>query len=377
MRPEPAARTATPLARELAARIGREGPIGVEDYMQACLHDPAHGYYRTRGAIGRDGDFITAPEISQMFGELVGLWCAAVWQQMGSPAEVRLIELGPGRGTLMRDALRVARVVAPFHEALRVALVETNPHLIEAQRATLAGEETPIVWLAEIQSCRGDGAAIVIANEFLDTLPVRQWVRRDGRWHDRRVGLDGASALSFVAGETASKEPPPASLAGPLPDGQVFESRQAPFAALAEQLSGLGERTAALLIDYGHVKPAPGDTLQAVRAHRYDDPLAAPGEADLTAQVDFSSLAAAMTRRGLACDGPLTQAEFLGALGLPERASRLMAANPDKAAAIETAAARLMAPVGMGTRFHALGVRSPSLPPLPALARVDSAARPA
>ena len=169
--------------------------------MQACLQDPEHGYYRRQPAIGRAGDFVTAPEISQVFGELVGLWCAVVWQQMGSPPAVRLIELGPGRGTLMRDALRAARLVPEFRAALHVELVESNAALEPVQRATLSGEGVPLRWSADILP--GAGPAIVIANEFIDTLPVAQWVFRDGAWRARCVGLDAAGDLAFVDGARA------------------------------------------------------------------------------------------------------------------------------------------------------------------------------
>jgi len=363
---------ATPLARKLAARILSDGPLSVARYMHACLHDPEHGYYRKHRAIGREGDFITAPEISQVFGELVGLCCAVIWQQMGEPHKLRLIELGPGRGTLMRDALRAARAVPAFHAALSVDLVETNAALTTLQRATLADAGVPVRWSTEIEMRADDRPALVIANEFLDTLPVAQWVSRPGGWRPRCVALDPEGRLTFAEAAAVAQPDVPAGVVPPYRDGGVLELRTEAFDALAARLAGLGDTFAALFIDYGHTQSAFGDTLQAVRAHGYDDPLAAPGEADVTAQVDFAAFAARMTAHGLACDGPVTQAEFLGALGIVERASRLMAANPDRAAAIETAVARLMAPGGMGTRFHAIGVRSNTVPPLPGLRRVDS-----
>jgi SAM-dependent MidA family methyltransferase len=363
------ARTATPLARIVAARIAQSGPISVAEYVQACLHDPQHGYYRRQMAIGSAGDFVTAPEISQVFGELVGLWCAVVWQQMGSPQNVRLVELGPGRGTLMRDALRAARIVPAFRAALSVELVESNAALEPIQRATLSGEDVPIRWRAKLEG--GAGPTIVIANEFLDTMSVSQWVFRNGQWRTRRVGVDAEGELAFIDGEPDAKLQLPDGIAPPH-DGDVYESRAAAFAHFAGELAALGAPCAALFIDYGHARPGLGDTLQAVREHRYTDPLHAPGEADLTAQVDFATFAETVRRHGLACDGPVPQAEFLGRLGIIERASRLMAMNPTKAGQIETAVARLMAPGGMGTRFHAIGVRGQDLLPLPALAPVDT-----
>jgi SAM-dependent MidA family methyltransferase len=355
----------TPLAERLAARIAREGPIGVAAFMQACLGDPEHGYYRSRDAIGRAGDFITAPEISQAFGELIGLWCAVVWQQMGAPSGLRLVELGPGRGTLMHDALRAARAAPAFRAALDVHLVETNAGLAAQQRDVLQGAGVPVTWSADPARLAPGTPTIVIANEFLDTLPVAQRVLRGGRWRTRLVGLDGDGRLAFVDGADDPAPPLPPALDGKAREGDTLETRDDELAGLAATLASLGAPLAALFIDYGHTTPAFGDTLQAVRRHRYDDPLAAPGEADLTAQVDFAAAAAAMQRCGLAVDGPTTQAQLLGALGIAERASRLMGANPAKAARIEADIARLMAPGGMGTRFHALGVRSLDLATLP------------
>jgi NADH dehydrogenase [ubiquinone] 1 alpha subcomplex assembly factor 7 len=361
-REEPPA--ATPLALKLAARIARDGPIGVDEYMQACLQDPEHGYYRRRPAIGSSGDFITAPEISQTFGEIIGLWCAVVWQQMGSPPALRLVELGPGRGTLMRDALRAARLVPAFRATLQVELIESNAALAAEQRATLKDEDVPVRWCSGLAA--GTHPAIVIGNEFLDTLPVAQWVFHGGAWHRRCIAIDASGALSFAAGVADTRLATPAGLREPR-DGDIYESRAAVLAPLAAQVAGLGAPLAALFIDYGHPQPGYGDTLQAVAAHRYADPLRAAGENDLTAQVDFTDVAKAMRDAGLASDGPVAQAAFLGRLGVIERASKLMAANPAQAGEIEAAIARLNAPGGMGTRFQVLGVRSRALPPLPAM----------
>jgi SAM-dependent MidA family methyltransferase len=361
--------TPTPLAQKLARRIARDGPIGIADYVEACLHDPEHGYYRRQLAVGRAGDFVTAPEISQVFGELIGLWCAIVWQQMGSPERLHLIELGPGRGTLMRDALRALRLVPALNAALTVTLVESNPTLEQVQRDTLAGESVAITWARTIPT--GNAPVIVIANEFVDTLPAAQWIYRDGTWRTRCVGVDAAGALAFVDGPPVADAAP----AGELPppgEGDIFQPPAAALADLAGALATAGKPCAGLLIDYGHDRPSLGDTLQAIATHRYTDPLAAPGEADLSLQVDFAALAAALHEAGFSSDGPVAQGEFLGRLGIVERASRLMAANPTKAAEIEASVARLIAPLGMGTRFRVLGFRSPALPPLPGLPPVDT-----
>ena len=362
--------TATPLTDRLTARIARDGPMSVADYMQACLHDPEYGYYRGQTAIGQTGDFITAPEINQIFGELIGLWCVLVWQNMGSPSKLRLIEIGPGRGTLMRDALRAARLVPEFRAALSVELVESNGVLQAAQRETLAGESVPLSWGGEL--IPGNAPVILIGNEFLDTLPIDQWIWRDGAWRMRAVGLNQEGALTFVEmedGSTALPSVPPDLVPE---EGCIFESRGRPFAELITAIKKLGAPVAGLLIDYGHTRSGFGDTLQAIDAHRYADPLQSPGKADLSAQVDFAALADAARAEGLAVDGPVTQAELLGRLGTIERASRLMAMNPTLAAGIEASVARLLAPGGMGTRFHAVGIRSVDISPLPALEPVET-----
>ena len=356
-------RQLTPLAQALAARIARNGPISVRDYMEACLHDPDHGYYRTRRAIGAKEDFVTAPEISQVFGELIGLWVAVVWQQMGSPARARLVELGPGRGTLMADALRAARKVAGFMSALDVVLVEPNSALQAVQRQTLADQ--PVCWLADIADVEAvsGSATILLANEILDVLPITQLQRTGSGWAERGVGLNDAGELVF--GITSAVVPSHPSSAAKI--GEIVEQRDT--GRVADNLRRLAEAgpLAALFIDYGYDGPAVGDTLQAIRAQRYEDPLAAPGLADLTAHVDFTAFAADVRARGFAVDGPVPQAAFLGALGIVERTSHLMAANPGAAPALEAATARLTAPTGMGTLFKAIGVRSTGVPPLPGL----------
>jgi NADH dehydrogenase [ubiquinone] 1 alpha subcomplex assembly factor 7 len=345
---DPAQRRATPLAQKLIARIKAKGPIPVADYMGACLNDPEHGYYRTQQAIGRAGDFITAPEISQVFGELIGLWCAVVWQQMGSPQRVNLIELGAGRGILLADALRAARVVPTFRAAIAVHVLDANPALIAQQRVALADSGVPISWHATLEALPSDTPSIWIANEFLDTLPVTQTVGpADGGAAVRCVGLDGDGRLAFVEG-----------------DRPVIRETQ-DFSALAAAMGLRAKQPlAALFIDYGYSSNSQGETLQAARNHAFEHVLTSPGEADISGHVDFAACAAALP---LAVDGPTTQAEFLGRLGIMERASKLMAANPMKANVLEMGVARLMHPAGMGTRFLVLAARSPHVPPLPGL----------
>jgi SAM-dependent MidA family methyltransferase len=364
---DPAYRRRTPLAAELTSRIGRDGPMTVADYMAACLGDPEYGYYRVRTAIGRTGDFITAPEISQVFGELIGLWSAVVWQQWASPAPVRLIEIGPGRGTMMADALRAGRRVPGFGASANVSLVDPSLVLRQIQSETLklSVESGALGW----HDTLGDvlpGPSIVLANEVLDVLPVAQYVRRVDGWVERGVGIDSDGALRFCDMATSAASFLDDGETGVKP-GDVIERTDT--SSIVRDLSrrAAGAPLAALFIDYGHEAAAVGDTLQAVRGHAYEHPLTSPGEADLTAQVDFQSFAGAIRGAGLLTQGPVTQADFLGGLGIVERASRLMSSNPERASGIEMAVARLMAPQGMGTRFKVLGVRGPSLPPLPGL----------
>jgi SAM-dependent MidA family methyltransferase len=353
---DPEARRETPLTAILRARIKAQGPISVAEYVDLCLNHPEHGYYRTRAAIGRQGDFITAPEISQTFGELIGLWSAAVWQSMGSPARVLLIELGPGRGTLMADALRAARVLPPFLKAADVVLVEVNPVLRDEQQRTLTGQS--VRWVEKLTAELLDAPAIVIGNEFLDVLPIEQSIVVGSQRMTRTVDLDPAGRLVFGPVLAAG-----APMTDPAPDGTIFEHTTGP-ADLA-LWSSAPHPLATVFIDYGHSASAPGDTLQAVRNHAFEHPLTAPGEADLSFQVDFAALTNRAQGLGLAVDGPTTQAEFLGRLGIIERAQRLVAANPAKGHAVEMGVARLLQPQGMGGRFKAIGIRSPAVPPLP------------
>jgi len=363
---DPEKRFDTPLALKLKDEIQSLGPIGLEKYIVACLLDPFLGYYRTKDAIGRSGDFITAPEISQVFGELLGLWCAVVWQQMGSPLHVNLIELGPGRGTLMADALRAARLKPEFLKAIEVHLVEASDVLREKQRSRLAQFDVPVRWhdtLAQVPPA----PAIVIANEFLDALAMSQWRWQNGAWYKVMVGFNARGVLDFVLGERGSPAAGPVSRFLKPEEGDVLELKQ-----YSELICALANRSrthpvAALFLDYGHTDHQYGDTLQGVRAHSFEHPLSSPGQADLSNQVDFAALLGDVTAQGLRAQGPITQCEFLTALGIMERTSRLMSTNPGKAATVEAGVARLMAPSGMGTRFKVMGVRSPQLPELPGL----------
>jgi NADH dehydrogenase [ubiquinone] 1 alpha subcomplex assembly factor 7 len=333
------------------------GPERLDRFMARAVT----AYYAGRDPFGQGGDFITAPEISQAFGECLGLWAAVTWEAMGRPDPLLLVELGPGRGTLMADALRAAaEVAAPFRAALQVHLVEASPRLREAQQARLGGAVA--AWhgdLAELPR----GPAIVLANELFDALPIRQFVRRGAEWRERFVA-DGA----FV--EHPAENAPP--LPGEAPEGavqEVSEAGRALAAALGARLAAEGG--AALVLDYGPEAGGFGDSLQALRGHEAADPLAAPpGTADLTAHVDVAALAAAACAAGAATHGPLPQGLFLQRLGLMSRAAMLaraaqIAGKGAQAGLILSGAERLVAPERMGRLFKALALCDPALPPPP------------
>lgn len=367
------------LADRLRRRIAVEGPLSVAEVMAAALVDPEHGYYTTRDPFGAAGDFVTAPEISQAFGELVGLWAAVVWQGMGAPDPVALIELGPGRGTLMADALRAVRGVPAFRAALRVHLVEASPVLRRRQAETLAGETfagNGPAWHDDLDQLP-DGPSIVIANEFFDALPIVQLVRDGGIWRERRVATDPHTG-GFVWTLTPGASPHGALLSPTIRGG-------APEQALAEVCPAglsvartLAERAvrdggAVLAIDYGHAPSGVGDTLQALKSHRPVDPLASLGEADLTAHVDFAALGRAVTQAGGLQHGPVTQGEFLRALGIEARAEALCRKATDaQRAAIRSGCARLIDPGEMGTLFKAVSWTTVGASPPPGFERPEA-----
>jgi NADH dehydrogenase [ubiquinone] 1 alpha subcomplex assembly factor 7 len=353
----------TELEDLIARRIRAAGPLTIAEYMTEALQHPRLGYYATRDPLGAAGDFVTAPEVSQVFGELIGLWCADVWTQMGRPDPVLLVELGPGRGTLMADAIRALGVAPDFRRALRLHLVETSPVLRAVQAKSLAAAQP--VWHERIDQVPA-GPILLIANEFLDALPIRQFERRDGAWRERRVGLapDRAKlALVLDPAPSAAAALIPARLKG-APEGSVLEIRPVAVGIatdLAQQLAAAGG--AALFVDYGHAESACGDTLQAVKAHRYHPVLDKPGSADLTAHVDFQAFADAARAAGARACGPITQGEFLSALGIEIRAQKLLVkAAPESRASIESGVRRLIDAREMGTLFKVLALTASDLP---------------
>ena len=350
------------LGDEIKELIRSEGPISVERYMELALAHPEFGYYMNRDPFGASGDFTTAPEISQMFGELIGLWAAEVWAAMGAPNPVRLIEFGPGRGTLMSDALRAARIVPEFRAALDVTLIETSPKLAEIQYETLAHCGAPVAWQPSLAEAP-EGPAIFIANEFLDALPVRQYVMSGGRWRERTVRLDPQGKLAFGVARDGEAAIPPTG-----EEGDILEVNPTAHLLVYELSARLARQGgAALFIDYGHVYSGIADTLQALKDHRPVSALHETGEADITAHVDFAAMARAARAAGAAVFGPIEQGDFLGQLGLDTRAQALIERSPDRAEEFETARARLAGKGEgeMGSLFKAMAICNLGLPTPP------------
>lgn len=352
----------TPLEYEIRRMIAVGGPLPIADYMRLCLSHPQYGYYMQRDPLGAAGDFTTAPEISQMFGELIGVWMASVWQRMGAPENVRIIELGPGRGTMMIDALRAAKVVPAFLTALVVHLVEVSPALRRLQQQRLEPLSVPTLWHSALDEVP-TGPCIIVANEFIDALPVRQAVRKADGWHERVIEIaDDTLAIG------AAREPLPhfeATLPRDLrlaPPGSIYEWRSGNIAfELARRVRDAG---AALIIDYGHARHGLGETLQAVAGHAFAEPLRTPGRVDLTAHVDFEAMAQSAESMGGGVHGPIAQRDFLRRLGIDKRAAMLKAqAAYGKAAEIDQALARLTegGARGMGELFKAIVIADPKL----------------
>lgn len=347
------------LTAVFARLIGATGPISIAHYMA----EANARYYGSRDPLGAAGDFVTAPEISQMFGELIGLWLTDIWQRAGRPEDACYVELGPGRGTLARDALRAAGRAGLVPE---VHFVETSPALIDLQRAAHPGA----VWHHDLSGLPTDKPLLIVANEFLDALPVRQLVRTASGWRERMVGLDADGAFLPVAGTRPMDAAVPERFATAA-EGAIVEASPA-AATIVQEVAGrlAAQGGAALFIDYGYVEPQLGSTLQAVRAHRKVDVFAAPGEADLTAHVDFATLGEVAEQAGARWLGTSTQGHWLAALGIGARAGSLARAAPHAAEAIEAATIRLTAPAEMGALFKVMGLAAPGWPDGAGLHRV-------
>jgi NADH dehydrogenase [ubiquinone] 1 alpha subcomplex assembly factor 7 len=345
--------------------ISRSGPISTARFMALALTHPTLGYYARRDPFGVAGDFVTAPEVSQVFGELLGLWLGQAWSDLGRPDPCLLVELGPGRGTLMADLLRAAAQLPGLRASLRLHLVETSERLRGLQRARLAGET--VHWHATLDEVPS-GPMLLIANEFLDALPIHQLVASERGWVERVIDLAGTELVL-----TLSDRPSP--LAGQLPAAESALGRIAEVSPMRTALAGsIGRRLAtnggvALLIDYGAWAEVTGDTLQAARDHAPCPVLAAPGEADLSSHVDFRALAHAACAGGAAVYGPVPQGPFLRALGIDLRTARLLErATPAQRRELRAALFRLTDGGAMGELFKVLALARPGDPPPPGFA---------
>jgi SAM-dependent MidA family methyltransferase len=341
--------------------------MSVAQFMAAALYDPREGYYRRAPSIGEHGDFITAPEVSQMFGELVGLWCVHEWEAMGRPSPFHLIELGPGRGTLMADAWRASRIAPAFRSVTHIHLLEINSDLRRVQREALARVGADANWCERFEAIPSSACSVILANEFFDCLPIRQFVRTSRlgsplRWRERLLGVE-ADGLGFGLAQEALPDEaqlPPQS--HDAPEGAVAEIAPALptwIDLIATRLQTNPGR--ALIIDYAG--DGSGDTLQAIKAHCKVDPLESPGEADLTAHVDFSAIMRLARAAALDVHGPVGQGDWLRSLGVEARAQALSAARPDRADRIARELERLTGNAQMGGLFQVLCLSSPHLPP--------------
>ncbi len=344
------------LRDRLVAQIRATGPLTIAEYMTLCLYDPAEGYYATRPVLGAAGDFITAPLVSQMFGELIGLWMVETWRLMGRPAKFQLVEMGPGDGTLMEDLLRAAKVDKGFLAAAEVWLVEVSEPLKTLQRDRLG---TGPRWVSVLADIPCDLPILLIANELLDCLPVRQFSFQGSQWAEHRIGVDANVELMVGLSPVSAL-----GLPTNAPQSAVYE-----VSVEQERLGHeIGERIAldggaALLIDYGRASPGFGDTLQALSQHRKVDPLETPGGADLTVHVDFPSVRSAAERAGARTGPILTQAAFLARLGIVSRAETLATARPDAAEQTLRQFKRLTDANQMGELFKVLCIHGAGLVP--------------
>ncbi|WP_417317415.1 class I SAM-dependent methyltransferase [Emcibacter sp.] len=356
------------LKQHLIKLIDLQGPIPLSLYMAEALGNPEHGYYMKQDPFGASGDFITAPEVSQMFGEMIGLWMAQNWLNMGSPSRVHLAELGPGRGTLMADILRAMKIVPGLQDALTVHLVETSPTLRGVQTEKLAPFTEPL-WhdrLSEILETDRDGPLFLVANEFFDALPIRQFQKGDKGWHERLVGLDTSGTdLRFVLSPEPVMTPdlvPDALIrAEPGAISEICSAAENIVRDLAEHLKDHGG--VALFIDYGHDHHSTGDTFQALEKHEYVNVFEKPGDADLTAHVNFQRLKECAESIGSRVLGPVTQGDFLTAVGIEQRArSLLLKADEKQKADVMSALKRLISPEEMGSLFKVMALIDPGIP---------------
>ena len=354
--PEPIA----DLSALINMQIRQQGPMSVASYMGLALTHPRKGYYKQGTSIGAAGDFITAPEISQMFGELIGFFFVNLWQQMGAPRPITLLELGPGRGTLMTDILRVATRAPGFADAVNVELFETDPVLLAEQKTRL--ERYHPTWIQNFDLA-ADSPLLVVANEFFDALPIRQFVRGKDGWHERMIGLSNDQRVFGLSPTPIPTTSLPESVRN-APEGSVYEAGLAAAEVMKRLAAAVSRRGGAILaVDYGYAQTQTGETLQAVRNHAYADPLDAPGETDLSTHIDFGTLGDIARATGLTAHPLADQGDFLRDLGITARAVALTKANPGAAADVKAALDRLTSPTEMGTLFKVFCAASPGLAP--------------
>lgn len=349
----------TSLLPLLIEKIKTAGPMSLEVYMHTCLMDPEHGYYTTHPPFGSGGDFVTAPEISQIFGELIAVWFGAIWRNMGEPNRVCMVELGPGRGTLMADFLRTARSIPGFFKALDLHLVETSPRLRAQQKDKLAPLSP--YWHTDLETIPQDIPFFCVANEFFDALASQQWIFQGGQWRERVIITDGHK-LAFGAGETYLPKAEVRPWMARALEGDICELsplRLTYAQALAKRLAPKGG--ACLIVDYGHTVSGLGDTLQALKRHRFISPLCEPGACDLTTHVDFQSLSQAFQAPHTHVHAPMTQGEFLKKMGIKARLDALLSTpslGEKQKQTLLSGVDRLVSPSQMGTLFKTLSVTS-------------------
>ena len=344
--------TKTDITQDLVDRITTEGPLSIAAYMESV----AKAYYNSGTVFGRGGDFITAPEISQVFGELVGLWCVTTWQALGRPNRINVVECGPGRGTLMADALRAIQGAEPhFLQSMDIHFVERSPALQKQQKIALP--DFDVQWHRNLETLP-NGPIIILGNEFLDALPIKQYEKTPQGWRERLVDWEGVQ-FRFVVADTPSPDIDCAF--DDAPDGSILERSDA-VEAMARQMAlfCMAQSGAALMIDYGYSRMDTGDSLQAVRDHAYHEVLTEPGTADITAHVDFSLVAQAVRSEGADVFGPLEQGLWLRRLGATVREAQLCEGKPqDQVRAIRNSIRRLIEPDAMGSLFKAIAFASP------------------
>ncbi|MGY8985602.1 MAG: class I SAM-dependent methyltransferase [Sphingomonadales bacterium] len=347
----------TVLTDHLIKTIKADGPISFARYMAECLANPKYGYYMTRDPFGKAGDFITSPEVTQMFGEMVGLWIVDCWQKMSYPPYFNLVELGPGRGTLMTDILSIMNSHPDTKEAVQIHLVEISPTLKEIQRKNLEKMNVTATWYDRFMDVP-EGPTVIIANEFFDTLPHHQFIKMTDGWAEHSIAVDNNKLKSIMGPPTPAFSLLNKKIVTNAKEGDILEVCPPALYMMgdvANRLKSFGG--AALIIDYGYTKPGAGDTIQAIKGHNYQSVLENPGETDITAHINFMALQEALAESEIDLHGPVTQCDFLKNLGIDYRAEQIIKANgPDVTSKVQRSLKKLIDKKEMGELFKVLGV---------------------